>query len=43
MAARAMWKGVIGIGEERVPVKLYSAAQDRTVHFRLLHDEDLVP
>jgi DNA end-binding protein Ku len=43
MAARAMWKGVIGIGEEHVPVKLYSAAQDRTVHFRLLHDEDLVP
>lgn len=40
---RAMWKGVVGIGEERVPVKLYSAAEDRTVRFRLLHDEDLVP
>lgn len=43
MAARAMWKAVIGLGDERVPVKLYSAAQDQTVHFRLLHDEDLVP
>jgi DNA end-binding protein Ku len=43
MAVRAMWKGVIGIGDEQVPVKLYSAAQDRAVHFRLLHDEDLVP
>ena len=43
MAARAMWKGVLRVGDERVPVKLYSAVQDRAVHFRLLHDEDLVP
>lgn len=43
MAARAMWKGVLGIGEERVPVKLYSAAEDRAVHFRLLHAEDEIP
>lgn len=43
MAARAMWKGVIRIGNERVGVKLYSAVQDRTVRFRLLHDEDRVP
>lgn len=41
--ARAMWKGVIRLGEERVPVKLYSAARDRTVHFRLLHEPDRVP
>lgn len=37
--ARAMWKGVIGVGEHEVPVKFYSAAQDRTVRFRLLHAE----
>lgn len=43
MPARAMWKGVLAIGEERVAVKLYSAVQDRSVHFRLLHDEDGVP
>jgi DNA end-binding protein Ku len=43
MAARAIWKGVLILGKERIPVKLYSAAQDRTVHFRLLHDEDKVP
>lgn len=43
MAARAMWKGVLRVGDERVPVKLYSAVQDRSVHFRLLHDEDHVP
>lgn len=41
--ARAMWKGVLAIGEERVAVKLFSAVQDRSVHFRLLHDEDGVP
>ena len=43
MAARAMWKGVLAVGEERVAVKLFSAVQDRSVHFRLLHDEDGVP
>ncbi|OLO07007.1 Ku protein [Salinicola sp. MH3R3-1] len=36
MSARAVWKGVIGFGEERVPVKLYTAVSDRNVHFRLL-------
>jgi DNA end-binding protein Ku len=43
MAARAMWKGVIRIGSARVPVKLYSAIEDRSVHFRLLHEKDRVP
>lgn len=41
--ARAMWKGVIQAGGVEVPVKLYAAAVDRRVHFRLLHAEDLVP
>lgn len=36
MSARAVWKGVIGFGGEQVPVKLYSAVNDRAVHFRLL-------
>ncbi|MCG7599070.1 Ku protein [Halomonas sp. McH1-25] len=43
MAARAMWKGVVRFGEVRVPVKLYSAVQDRSVHFRLLHGKDRSP
>jgi DNA end-binding protein Ku len=43
MAGRAIWKGVIGFGSVRVPVKLYSAVQDRGVHFRLLHGRDRVP
>jgi DNA end-binding protein Ku len=36
MAARAIWKGRVRFGEVDVPVKLFSAVQDRTVHFRLL-------
>jgi DNA end-binding protein Ku len=36
MAARAMWKGVIGFDDVDVPVRLYAAVQDRNVHFRLL-------
>ena len=43
MAARAIWKGVIHIGSLEVPVKLYSAVTDRTVHFRLLHKTDKQP
>ena len=41
--ARAIWKGVIQVGKEEVPVKLYTAVEDRSVHFRLLHEKDLVP
>lgn len=43
MAARAIWKGVIRFGEAKVPVKLYSALEDKNVHFRLLHEKDHVP
>lgn len=43
MAARAIWKGVIRFGSAKVPVKLYSAVQDRSVHFRLLHKTDRQP
>lgn len=43
MAARAIWTGVIRLDDLRVPVKLYSAVTDRTVHFRLLHRKDQVP
>jgi DNA end-binding protein Ku len=43
MAARAIWKGVIRFGEVSVPVKLYSAVEDRSIHFRLLHESDQTP
>jgi DNA end-binding protein Ku len=38
MAARAIWKGNIKLGTTRLPVKLYSAVQDRTVRFHVLDD-----
>jgi len=43
VAARAIWKGVVKVGTLKVPVKLYSAVQDRKVHFRLLHKTDHEP
>lgn len=36
MGARAIWKASICFGGVDVPVKMYSAVQDRAVHFRLL-------
>lgn len=41
--ARALWKGHLAIGKHDVPVKMYSAVQDRKIHFRLLHAKDLSP
>lgn len=41
--ARAIWKGVLRFGSAEVPVKLYSAVQDRSVHFRLLHEKTSTP
>ena len=43
MAARAMWKADLGLGEIKVPVKLYAAVRDTKVHFRLLHAADHAP
>lgn len=39
MAARAIWKGELKLGTAKVPVKLYSAVQDRTVRFNVLDDK----
>ncbi len=36
MAARAIWKAILKIGAERLSLKLYSAVNDRTVHFNVL-------
>lgn len=43
MTPRALWKGVIVLGKVRVPVRLFSAVQERDVRFRLLHAKDLAP
>lgn len=42
MAARAIWKGELKIGAAKIPVKLYSAVVDRTVHFHILDDKHLM-
>ncbi|HYB99834.1 MAG TPA: Ku protein [Candidatus Limnocylindrales bacterium] len=36
MSARSIWKGKLHIGRQALPVKLYSAVTDHTVHFHLL-------
>lgn len=41
--ARPLWKAVVRLGDEAVPVKLYTAARDRRLHFRLLHAADEEP
>jgi DNA end-binding protein Ku len=41
--ARALWKGELQIGKRQVGVKFYSAVEDRTVHFNLLHAKDRAP
>ena len=38
MAARAIWKGELKIGSSKLPVKLYSAVNDRTVRFHILDE-----
>jgi DNA end-binding protein Ku len=38
-----MWKGDLAIGRTHVPVRFYSAVEDRDVHFRLLHEKDKQP
>lgn len=43
MAARAIWKAVIHCGKLRVPVKLYSAIEDRNIRFRILSRKDTQP
>jgi DNA end-binding protein Ku len=43
MSARAIWKGNLVLGKHEVAIKMYSAVQDQTVHFHLLHDKDLTP
>ena len=38
MAARAIWKGKLKLGSTSVPVDLYSAVTDKTVHFNILEE-----
>jgi DNA end-binding protein Ku len=38
MAARAIWKGQLKLGSTSVPVDLYSAVADKSVHFHILEE-----
>jgi len=38
MAARAIWKGILKVGTHKLPVKLYSAVEDKSVRFHILDD-----
>lgn len=40
MAARSIWNGCLGVGDLRVPVKLYGAVESKTVRFREVHVKD---
>lgn len=40
---RAIWSGSISFGLINVPVKLYSASEEREISFHLLHKTDLSP
>jgi DNA end-binding protein Ku len=37
---RSLWNGTISVGLINVPVKLYTAVESKTVHFREVHLED---
>jgi DNA end-binding protein Ku len=37
---RALWKGAITFGLITIPVRLYSAVQEKSLKFHMLHDED---
>ncbi len=38
--AQAIWKGTISFGLVTIPVKLYSATEERDISFRQVHEED---
>ena len=38
-----MWKGQLQLAGQQVAVKLYSAVEDRTIRFHLLHEKDRAP
>lgn len=43
MTTRAIWKGIIKLGESIVPVKMFTALEEKSVHSRLLHAADQLP
>jgi DNA end-binding protein Ku len=43
MAPRSIWNGTISFGLIRVPIKLYSATESKTIRFRQVHTKDSAP
>jgi len=40
MPPRSLWTGTISFGLVNVPVRMYSAVQEHTLHFHMLHEKD---
>jgi DNA end-binding protein Ku len=40
---RAIWSGAISFGLVNVPVRMYSAVREHTLHFRYIHEKDSSP
>ena len=40
MAPRAIWTGSISFGLVNVPVRMYAAVEEHTLHFHLVHEKD---
>ena len=39
MAMRSMWKGALGFGLVSIPVKMYTAIDEQSIHLNQLHKE----
>jgi len=37
---RPLWKGAISFGMVTIPIRLYSATEEKDVHFNMLHEKD---
>ena len=42
-SARPIWSGSINFGLVTIPVRLFTAVREQNIHFRSLHDQDMVP
>jgi DNA end-binding protein Ku len=40
MPPRSLWSGTISFGLVNVPVRMYSAIEEHTLHFHMLHEKD---
>jgi DNA end-binding protein Ku len=38
---RTMWRGAISFGLVSIPIRMYPATEEKTLHFNQLHDEDM--